>query len=64
MILDVRGSNVSDQPPKHRSTPARAEKTSPMNQIRLDDLIPKKDAKAGRRMVFGAKPQNPKKSEP
>ena len=55
---------MSDQPPKHRSTPARAEKTSPMNQIRLDDLIPKKDAKAGRRMVFGAKPQKPKKSEP
>ena len=35
-----------------------------MNQIRLDDLIPKKDAEAGHRMVFGAKPQKPKKNEP
>ena len=35
-----------------------------MNQIRLDDLIPKKDPKAGRRMVFGAKPQKPKKNQP
>jgi hypothetical protein len=64
LILHVGGFNVSDQPPKHRSTPARAEKTSPMNQIRLDDLIPKKDAKAGRRMVFGAKPQKPQQNRP
>ena len=65
LILDIIGGfNVSDQSPKHRSTPARSEKASPMNQIRLDDLIPKKDAKAGRRMVFGAKPQKPKKNQP
>jgi hypothetical protein len=55
---------VSDQPTKHRSAPTRAEKTSRVNQIRLDDLIPKEDPKAGRRMVFGAKPHKPPQNKP
>jgi hypothetical protein len=55
---------VRSQPTKHLSGPTRAEKTSAAGQIRLDDLIPKKDPKAGRRMVFGAKPQKPQSNEP
>jgi hypothetical protein len=48
------GLNVSDQPTKPLSGRTRAEKALAAAQIRLDDLIPKKDAKAGRRIVFGA----------
>jgi hypothetical protein len=55
---------VSDQPTKHLAGSTRAEKTSAAAQIRLDDLIPKKNPKAGRRMVFGAKPQKPQQNEP
>jgi hypothetical protein len=43
-----------DQPTKHLSGRTRAEKTLAAAQIRLDDLIPKKDAKVGGRIVFGA----------
>jgi hypothetical protein len=52
---------MSEQPGSRRLKIRRDTKTSPVSQIRLNDLIPREDVKAGRRTVFGAKPQPPGK---
>jgi hypothetical protein len=54
---------VSNQPAKHQSAIQKA-KGAALNQIRLNDLIANKDVKAGRRTVFGAKPQKPQQNKP
>jgi hypothetical protein len=55
---------MNDQPPKDRSATPREAKASRADQIRLNDLIPKSDVKAGRRTVFGAKPKNQQQNKP
>jgi hypothetical protein len=55
---------VNDQPSKERAAIPREAKASQADQIRLNDLIPKNDVKAGRRTVFGAKPKNQQHNKP
>jgi hypothetical protein len=64
LILGERGSNVSDQPAKFQPATPRNPKAGRENRIRLDDLLPKRDVKAGRRTVFGAKPKDQQQNKP